>query len=141
MRQGPGTEYKILKEGLKKGTSVTVYTEVDCWYFLKLNADNSFGYIHKDLVQLNGQPDAAATPEPEVPVGMVRGVLRSTVVLRESPSLDDPVKIKEFYKDQVVYIEFKEGDFYYVHVAGTNYKGYMMASLIKASDPMPEKPG
>jgi len=145
MRQGPGTDYKVLKEGLKKGSSLTVYAEENGWYFLKLNSDNTYGYIRKDMVKLNGTLGAAATPEPEAPPDTVRGILQSKVVLRSAPTtLDDTNKIKEFYKDQAVYIIYKENGpdgelFYYLQVAGTNYKGYMKANLIKASGPVRDK--
>ncbi|MCL2670703.1 MAG: SH3 domain-containing protein [Clostridiales bacterium] len=145
MRQGPGTEYAVVKKGLKKGTSLTIYTEVNGWYFLKLNSDNTYGYIRKDMVKLNGQLGAAATPEPEAPPNTVRGTLNSTVVLRSAPTTaDDSNKIKEFYAGQVVYIEYKETGsdgkvFYYLTVAGTSYKGYMWATLIKVNGTVPDK--
>lgn len=139
LRQGPGTEYSILKEGLKKDTKLTVYKEVSGWYFLKVNALNIYGYIRKDMVKLDAAIGTGATAEPNAPEGTVKGTLNSTVVLRSAPDQEDTSKIKQFEKGTLVYIEYKEGDFYYLQVASTGDKGYMKADLIKASGTVPAK--
>jgi uncharacterized protein YgiM (DUF1202 family) len=141
MRQGPGTEYAAVMTGLANNTKLTIYAKKGDWYFVKVNAANKYGYIRSDMVHLDAEIGAGATPEPEAPEGSVKGTLNSLVVLRSAPTTaDDSNKLKQFEKGTLVFIYYSEADFYYVEVAGTGEKGYMSAPLIKASGTVPPKP-
>ena len=140
MRKGPGTQYDTVLTGLAKNTKLTVYAKKGDWYFVKVNSQNKYGYIRSDMVKLDAALGSGATAEPKTPEGTVKGTLTALVVLRKTPKAEDTNKIKQFEKGTVVYIYYKEGDYYYVQVAGSGEKGYMAAKFIKASDTVPSKP-
>lgn len=155
MRQGPGTNYKILKEDIKEGSSVTVYAEQEGWYFLKLIAVNEYGYIRKDMVKLEkalGAEEAAPTKEPEAPEGTIKGkITASVLVLRKTPERLDNNKLGDYKKGQIVFIHHKVKDsegnlYYYVTIAGTKTKGYLCVTeagktskMISAEGNVPDK--
>lgn len=58
LREGPGTEYGVVKENVAKGTRATVLAESGDWYYLSI--DETSGFMKKAFVLL----DAYATPSP-----------------------------------------------------------------------------
>ncbi|MDO4543533.1 MAG: SH3 domain-containing protein [Clostridia bacterium] len=154
MRQGPSTSHSTVATGLKKGSKLTVYVLDNGWYFLKVDALDKYGYIRQDMVTLNGTlGGSTAVTEMTQPDGTVKGkITASALVLRTSPEIADDNKNGNYYKDQVVFIYYKESDtagnvFYYVNIGGTDTNGYLCAKqasasnyMISAEGTVPDKP-
>lgn len=143
LRQGPSTSTPIVIEEMEKGTELTVYTSDGDFYFVKVNSAKKYGYVAKKFVKLTSDFGEADSDNKEdlsdQPDDTVLGTITaSKLAIREKASTDSKA-IGEYYKDKKVYIYYKEGDFYYVKVAGTKVKGYMAAQYIKASGDVPKK--
>lgn len=143
LRQGPSTSTPIVIEEMEKGTELTVYTTDGDFYFVKVNSAKKYGYVAKKFVKLTsdfGEADSENKEDlSDQPDDTVLGTITaSKLAIREKASTDSKA-IGEYYKDKKVYIYYKEGDFYYVKVAGTKVKGYMAAQYIKASGDVPKK--
>lgn len=143
LRQGPSTSTPIVIEEMEKGTELTVYTSDGDFYFVKVNSAKKYGYVAKKFVKLTsdfGEADSENKEDlSDQPDDTVLGTITaSKLAIREKASTDSKA-IGEYYKDKKVYIYYKEGDFYYVKVAGTKVKGYMAAKYIKASGDVPKK--
>lgn len=153
MRQGPSTSHSIVASSLKNGSTVTVYTEVNGWYFLRVNAINKYGYIRKDLVSLDKALSGTTTPEATVPDGAIKGTVNvSSMVLRKTAELVDSNKDGNVVKGDIVFVYYKVKDkdgntFYYVEVAASGKTGFLCAipkgetsPWIKCSGTVPDKP-
>lgn len=143
LRQGPSTSTPIVIENMEKGTELTVYTSDGDFYFVKVNAAKKYGYVAKKFVKLTsdfGEADSENKEDlSDQPDDTVLGTITaSKLAIREKASTDSKA-IGEYTKGKKVYIYYKEGDFYYVKVAGTKTKGYMAAKYIKASGDVPKK--
>ena len=57
MRKGPSTKYDKVASNLKKGTALTVYTEDNGWYFVKVNSTGKYGYISGEFVEILDDDD------------------------------------------------------------------------------------
>ena len=141
LRQGPSTKTPIVIQNMKRGTELTLYTTDGDFYFVKVNSAKKYGYVAKKFVKVpkaigagDTKEDLSAQPEDTV----LGTITASKLAIREKPSTDAKA-IGEYYKDKKVYIYYKEGDFYYVKVAGTKTKGYMAAKFIKASGEVKSK--
>lgn len=141
LRQGPSTKTPIVIQNMKRGTELTLYTTDGDFYFVKVNSAKKYGYVAKKFVKVTKAIGAGDTKEDlsDQPEDTVLGTITaSKLAIREKPSTDAKA-IGEYYKDKKVYIYYKEGDFYYVKVAGTKTKGYMAAKFIKASGEVKSK--
>ena len=141
LRQGPSTKTPIVIQNMKRGTELTLYTTDGDFYFVKVNSAKKYGYVAKKFVKVTKAIGAGDTKEDlsDQPEDTVLGTITaSKLAIREKPSTDAKA-IGEYYKDKKVYIYYKEGDFYYVKVAGTKTKGYMEAKFIKASGEVKSK--
>lgn len=141
LRQGPSTKTPIVIQNMKRGTELTLYTTDGDFYFVKVNSAKKYGYVAKKFVKVTRAIGAGDTKEDlsDQPEDTVLGTITaSKLAIREKPSTDAKA-IGEYYKDKKVYIYYKEGDFYYVKVAGTKTKGYMAAKFIKASGEVKSK--
>ena len=141
LRQGPSTKTPIVIQNMKRGTELTLYTTDGDFYFVKVNSAKKYGYVAKKFVKVTKAIGAGDTKEDlsDQPEDTVLGTITaSNLAIREKPSTDAKA-IGEYYKDKKVYIYYKEGDFYYVKVAGTKTKGYMAAKFIKASGEVKSK--
>ncbi len=141
LRQGPSTKTPIVIQNMKRGTELTLYTTDGDFYFVKVNSAKKYGYVAKKFVKVTKAIGAEDTKEDlsDQPEDTVLGTITaSKLAIREKPSTDAKA-IGEYYKDKKVYIYYKEGDFYYVKVAGTKTKGYMAAKFIKASGEVKSK--
>lgn len=141
LRQGPSTKTPIVIQNMKRGTELTLYTTDGDFYFVKVNSAKKYGYVAKKFVKVTKAIGAGDTKEDlsDQPENTVLGTITaSKLAIREKPSTDAKA-IGEYYKDKKVYIYYKEGDFYYVKVAGTKTKGYMAAKFIKASGEVKSK--
>ena len=141
LRQGPSTKTPIVIQNMKRGTELTLYTTDGDFYFVKVNSAKKYGYVAKKFVKVTKAIGAGDTKEDlsDQPEDTVLGTITaSKLAIREKPSTDAKA-IGEYYKDKKVYIYYKEGDFYYVKVAGTKTKGYMAAKFIKASGEVKNK--
>ena len=124
MRKGPGKDYASIKK-ISKNTNVTLYKEYSGWWFLKCGSD--YGYIKSDFIA-KGEASGTAS-------GDVSGkVNASTVALRKGAAKSYEC-IKEYSKGEEVTIHYKssDGEWYYVTVKSDGKKGWMSASLVKAS--------
>lgn len=143
LRQGPSTSTPIVIEDMEKDTELTVYTSDGDFYFVKVNSAKKYGYVAKKFVKLTsdfGEADSENKEDlSDQPDDTVLGtVTASKLAIREKPSTDAKA-IGEYTKGKKVYIYYKEGDFYYVKVAGSKTKGYMAAKYIKASGDVKKK--
>ena len=141
LRQGPSTKTPTVIQNMKRGTELTLYTTDGDFYFVKVNSAKKYGYVAKKFVKVTKAIGAGDTKEDlsDQPEDTVLGTITaSKLAIREKPSTDAKA-IGEYYKDKKVYIYYKEGDFYYVKVAGTKTKGYMAAKFIKASGEVKSK--
>lgn len=143
LRQGPSTNTPIVIEDMEKGTELTVYTADGDFYFVKVNSAKKYGYVAKKFVKLIsdfGEADSENKEDlSDQPDDTVLGtVTASKLAIREKASTDSKA-LGEYTKGKKVYIYYKEGDFYYVKVAGTKIKGYMAAKYIKASGEVKSK--
>ena len=141
LRQGPSTKTPIVIQNMNRGTELTLYTTDGDFYFVKVNSAKKYGYVAKKFVKVTKAIGAGDTKEDlsDQPEDTVLGTITaSKLAIREKPSTDAKA-IGEYYKDKKVYIYYKEGDFYYVKVAGTKTKGYMAAKFIKASGEVKSK--
>ncbi len=141
LRQGPSTKTPIVIQNMKRGTELTLYTTDGDFYFVKVNSAKKYGYVAKKFVKVTKAIGAGDTKEDlsDQPEDTVLGTITaSKLAIREKPSTDAKA-IGEYYKDKKIYIYYKEGDFYYVKVAGTKTKGYMAAKFIKASGEVKSK--
>ena len=141
LRQGPSTKTPIVIQNMKRGTELTLYTTDGDFYFVKVNSAKKYGYVAKKFVKVTKAIGTGDTKEDlsDQPEDTVLGTITaSKLAIREKPSTDAKA-IGEYYKDKKVYIYYKEGDFYYVKVAGTKTKGYMAAKFIKASGEVKSK--
>ncbi|MCL2695705.1 MAG: SH3 domain-containing protein [Clostridiales bacterium] len=140
MREGPGKNFKTIATGLKNGSKLTAFAKFDEWYFVKIN--DKYGYILDEFIKL----DKALDPEfifVERPEGSIEGAVNaSTVVLRSAPNKDDDNnKIRNYPNGTKVFIFYRENDFYYVLIAGSNnVRGYIWAEFVKANGVVPNKP-
>ena len=140
MRKGPGKTFAVDEKGLKNGAKLTVYAKYDEWYFVKMEGQSKYGYITDGFIKLNSPLDSAFIFA-DKPEGTIEGKINaSTCMMRSSASLEnDSNKMQAYDLGTKVFIYYKEGDFYYLQVAGTNIKGYMYASFITASGTVPAK--
>ena len=141
LRQGPSTKTPIVIQNMKRGTELTLYTTDGDFYFVKVNSAKKYCYVAKKFVKVTKAIGAGDTKEDlsDQPEDTVLGTITaSKLAIREKPSTDAKA-IGEYYKDKKVYIYYKDGDFYYVKVAGTKTKGYMAAKFIKASGEVKSK--
>ena len=124
MRKGPSKDYNSIKK-VSKNTNVTLYKEYSGWWFLKCGSD--YGYIKSDYI---AKGEASGTSTGDV-AGTVNG---STVALRKGAAKTYEC-IKEYAKGEAVTIHYKsaDGEWYYVTVKSDGKKGWMSASLVKAS--------
>ena len=133
LREGPSTDYERIGN-YNKGATMKVYDEDGDFYFVKMDKDDKVGFMSKDLVSLQD-----ATPPPNVPSDAVSGtVTASTVALRKGPSREETA-ITELEKNDIVFVYYKAGEFYYVEVAETGKKGFAFADYIKPSGSVPAK--
>ncbi len=138
MRQGPSTNTTIIATGLKSGTRVTVYAEDGDFYFVLMNDTKKYGYISKQFIKLlTALGDTSA--DNDQPEGTVLGtVTASTLSLREGPSATSP-SLGMVVEGKKVYIFYQEDEYYYVLVAGTEWKGYLSAQFIEPEGDVPVK--
>ena len=138
LRQGPSTTTPIVKSGLKNGTALTVYAADGDFYFLKVDEMDVYGYVAKKFVKLTSALGETSDGSDQ-PADTVKGTITaSTLAVREGASVTSKA-LGEYYEGKIVYIYYREGDYYYVLVAGTKVKGYMAAQFIKASGTVPTK--
>ncbi len=130
IRKGPGTGYDKVGS-YAAGTALKIYTTQDGWYFVQIVSESKYGYVRKDLVKLVGEDQPSDT---------VKGTVTATTIAFRKSASTDSAAIGQYSKGQIVYIYYKEGDFYYVMVAGSGAKGYMFAEYVKASGTVPDKP-
>lgn len=135
MRKGPGTSYSIVKKGISKNTTVTLYELQGDWWFLKCN--NSYGYIRKDMIKEGKLATAKAdssTYEGTIKVNSVAALRKSadksSKCLKE---LKNGAKVTVYYK-----VKDKSGNFWY-YVASGKTKGYVKATLVSTSNKVPTK--
>lgn len=138
MRKGPGTNYSVVKKGLSKNTSVTLYELQGDWWFVKCN--NTYGYIRKDMIKEGKLSTAKAT---EKASGTYEGTIKvnSVAALRKSADksskclkeLKNGAKVTVYYK-----VKDKSGNYWY-YVASGKTKGYVKASLVSTSSKVPTK--
>lgn len=143
LRQGPSTSTPIVIENMKRGTELTVYTTDGDFYFVKVNSAEKYGYVAKRFVKLTsdfGEADSETKEDlSDQPEDTVLGTITaSKLAIRKGASTSSKA-IGEYYEGKKVYIYYKEGDFYYVKVAGTKVTGYMAAQYIKASGEVKKK--
>ncbi|MDO4565552.1 MAG: SH3 domain-containing protein [Clostridia bacterium] len=151
MRQGPSTNHAIVASSIRKGTALTVYVLQEGWYFVRIDSLDKYGYIRQDMVSLDRALGSAE--QVEQPSGTIKGkITASALVLRNTPEIRDDNKNGNYYKDQEVFIFYKEPDsagniFYYVQISGTNITGYLCAKeadrsnyMISAEGTVPDKP-
>ena len=138
MRQGPSTNTTIIATGLKSGTKLTVYAEDEDFYFVLVNDTKKYGYISKQFIKLlTALGDTSA--DNDQPEGTVLGtVTASTLSLREGPSATSP-SLGMVVEGKKVYIFYQEDEYYYVLVAGTEWKGYLSAQFIEPEGDVPVK--
>ena len=88
------------------------------------------------------EPTPEPTLEPEQPEGTIIGFITSSVLaIRQEPNGSAKV-IGNWYQDQLVYIYYQEGEFYYLKVGGTDIYGYGSARFIipETLVPLKEEP-
>ena len=84
-------------------------------------------------------PTPSPTLEPEQPEGTILGFITSTVLaIREAPDGSGKV-IGNWYQDQIVYIYYQEGEYYYLNVGGTDVYGYGSVRFIVPESLVPLK--
>ena len=142
MRQGPSVNTPVVASGLKKGTELTVYgiygSDKNQFYFVLVERVKKYGYIRHDFVTLTS-PLGETSDGSDQPEGTIRGKINmANLVLRDKPSPTGKT-IKEYKQGKLVYIFHQEGEYYYILVAGTEYKGYMPAKFIKTEGAVPTK--
>lgn len=64
LREGPGTEYGVVKELVVKGTKATVLAESGDWYYLTM--DEATGFMKKEFVLLDAYATPSPTPKPSI---------------------------------------------------------------------------
>ena len=141
MRSGPGTSFGVSASGLRDGQKLTVYAMYEEWYFVKVDSLDKYGYITSKFVKLDNAVDGSFVFT-EKPEGMIEGrVNAQVIVLRSTASKeDDSNKLGNYDLGTKVFISYKEGDFYYVQIAGTNTKGYLWAQFVTPNGVVPAKP-
>lgn len=146
LRQGPSTNTPIVASGLSKNAELTVYPTNDKdFYFVKVNSLRKYGYISKKYVKVTSDFNGGATATPTAapvepaPTGTILGKVTASKIALRSESSSDSKAIREFTNKPSVYIYYRSGDYYYLQVAGTNYKGWMAVKYVKASDKVPVK--
>ncbi len=143
LRQGPSTDTPIVIENMKRGTELTVYTTDGDFYFVKVNDAKKYGYVAKRFVKLTSDFGEAESETKEdlsdQPEDTVLGTITASKLAIRKEASTGSKAIGEYYEGKKVYIYYKEGDFYYVKVAGTKVTGYMAAKYIKASGEVKKK--
>ena len=124
MRKGPSRDYNSIKK-VSKNTNVTLYKEYNGWWFLKCGSD--YGYIKSDYIA-KGEASGTKT-------GDVSGTVSAKSVALRKGAAKSYECIKEYAKGESVTIHYKsaDGEWYYVTVKSDGKKGWMSASLVKAS--------
>ena len=87
------------------------------------------------------EPTPAPTPEPGQPEGTIMGLVTASVLaIREAPDGSAKV-IGNWHQDQIVYIYYQEGEYYYLNVGGTDVYGYGSVNFIVPESLVPMKGG
>lgn len=141
LRAGPSTSYDRIGN-YNKGATMAVYATDGDFYFVKMDKDGKIGFMSKKFVNVSEEA-ASDTPKttvpPDAPDEAINGKVTAKVVaLRSGPNKTDKA-ITELSKDDVVYVYYQVGEFYYVQVATTGKKGFAYASYISAEKSVPTK--
>lgn len=134
LRSGPSTSYERIGT-YDKGDTMQVYDTDGDFYFVKMDKDDKVGFMSKKFVTVGVQ----ATIPADVPTDAVPGKVTANVVaLRSGPNKTDTA-ITELKKDEVLFVYYQVGEFYYVEVAATGKKGFAYASYVKPEGSVPVK--
>lgn len=140
MRKGPGQTFdKVRKYDV--GERLLVYAQENEYSLVKVLSDERYGFIATEFITkfglLPGEV-AACTPVPAVPAGTIMGIVNvEELSLRGTPSTKGNTPISVCKKQELLWVYFQTGEFYYVQAPSTGQKGYVFAEYVMTQAPAP----